>query len=91
MEVVFHCATMAPSAENTNAKKLAYAVNVKGTENLLQACALHSVRRLVYTSSASVVFSGKDLDNVDESAPYAENNPDYYAQTKARFPGSTLN
>lgn len=82
MEVVFHCATMAPSAESTTAKQLAYQVNVEGTRNVIKACQSQGVMKLVYTSSASVVFSGKDLLNVDESEPYADNVSDFYTQTK---------
>ena len=36
----------------------------------------------MYTSSASVVFEGHDLNDVDESAPYASKPMDYYTQTK---------
>jgi hypothetical protein len=82
MEVVFHCATMAPSAENATSKALAYAVNVRGTENVIQACQAEGVPKLVYTSSASVVFDGRDLNDVDETAPYAAKPLDYYTQTK---------
>src|SRR5205807_1905326 len=32
--------------------------NVVGTENIVAGCVKHGVRRLVYTSSPSVVFSG---------------------------------
>jgi len=53
----------------------------------LQACQLEKVPRLVYTSSASVVFDGRDLNNVDESAPYAVKPLDYYTQTKVGPPG----
>ena len=42
--------------------------------------ALHGVRRLIYTSSPSVVFTGHDLEGVDESTPYAE-------QYDAAYPG----
>lgn len=82
MDVVFHCATMAPNAESTTAKAKAYAVNVTGTENVIRACQIGKVPKLVYTSSASVVFEGKDLNNVDESAPYAAKPLDYYTLTK---------
>lgn len=74
---------MAPSAESTTAKALAFAVNVKGTENVIAACQHQGVPKLIYTSSASVVFSGRDLDNIDESFPYAVKVPDFYAETKA--------
>ena len=36
-------------------------VNVDGTAHVVEACLAAGVRRLVYTSSASVVFDGRDL------------------------------
>ena len=59
------------------------AVNVQGTENILNACRAEGVGRLVFTSSASVVFDGTDLEGVDESAPYADASLSPYARTKA--------
>jgi len=44
--------------------------NVTGTWNVIAACRQHGVRRLVYTSSPSVVFDGRDMEGVDECAPY---------------------
>jgi nucleoside-diphosphate-sugar epimerase len=56
---------------------------VRGTDNVLAACELHKVSKLVLTSSPSVVHNGGDLDGVDESAPYARHFSSAYAQTKA--------
>jgi nucleoside-diphosphate-sugar epimerase len=47
-----------------------YAVNVTGTSHVLAGCRLHGVRRLIHVSSPSVVFSGRDVVNSDEAAPY---------------------
>lgn len=44
---------------------------------------MQGVARLVYTSSASVVFDGRDLINANEDAPYAAKPIDYYTETKA--------
>lgn len=60
-----------------------YASNVTGTENILTACLGHGVSRLIYTSSPSVVFNGKDQENLDESAPYPERYEAHYPHTKA--------
>ena len=49
----------------------------------IAACRLHSVTRLVYTSSPSVVFNGRDMAGVDESAPYPTNFEAHYPRTKA--------
>ena len=57
--------------------------NVVGTENILSACRKHGVRRLVYTSSPSVVFTGHDHEGIDETAPYATKFLAHYPRTKA--------
>ena len=57
--------------------------NVLGTRNVIAACRRHGVRRLVYTSSPSVVFHGGDLEGVDESHPYPARHLADYPATKA--------
>ncbi len=58
--------------------------NVVGTENVLQACRDLGVGHLVYSSSASVVFNGRDMAGVDESVPYPDHWEAHYPRTKAR-------
>ena len=58
--------------------------NVVGTRNVIAACTAGSVETLVYTSSPSVVFDGKDMEGVDESVPYPDRYPAPYPQTKAQ-------
>lgn len=77
--IVFHCASPPPSSNN---RELFYKVNVCGTQTILEACQECSVRRLVLTSSASVVYDGTDIMNGTEDLPYAANPIDYYTQTK---------
>jgi 2-alkyl-3-oxoalkanoate reductase len=60
-----------------------HAANVKGTANVIAACRMHGIDRLVYTSSPSVVFHGGDMQAVNESAPYPRKFEAYYPQTKA--------
>ena len=82
-DVVFHVATAQYfGGEGSNSKTLMHGVNVLGTQNVVDACVIQAVPKLVYTSSASVVFEGKDLVNVDETTPYAANPMDYYTGTK---------
>ena len=57
--------------------------NVLGTANVIDACRQKQVRKLVFTSTPSVVFNGKDMENVDESAPYADHYLADYPRTKA--------
>ncbi|MGF1580223.1 MAG: NAD-dependent epimerase/dehydratase family protein [Gemmataceae bacterium] len=60
-----------------------YVPNVVGTDKVLAACREHRVRRLVYTSSPSVVFDGTDMEGVDESVPYPKSHIAPYPATKA--------
>lgn len=60
-----------------------YRTNVAGTENVLAACRTCGIARLIFTSTPSVVFDGKDQEGIDESAPYPEHYHAYYPQTKA--------
>ena len=80
-EVVFHVAAKAgiwgPYADY-------YRANVEGTRNVINACLASGVSRLVYTSSPSVVFNGRDMENVDESAPYPAHFEAPYPATKAQ-------
>jgi nucleoside-diphosphate-sugar epimerase len=57
--------------------------NVTGTQNVLAACRSAGVERLVYTSSPSVVFDGRDMEGIDESTPYAGHYLAHYPRTKA--------
>lgn len=58
--------------------------NLTGTENVLAACRQHGIGLLVYTSSPSVVHAGGDIENGDESLPYAQHFQAPYPETKAR-------
>ena len=57
--------------------------NVLGTENVIAACRAHGIRKLVHTSSPSVVFDGRDMEGVDESVPYPAHFEAHYPHTKA--------
>ncbi|KAI0811208.1 3-beta hydroxysteroid dehydrogenase/isomerase family-domain-containing protein [Irpex lacteus] len=65
-------------------------VNVGGTENVISVALAQGVQKLVYTSSASVVFDGHDQAGVDETAPYPPVPFDYYNETKAIAEQSVL-
>ncbi|MGD9008503.1 MAG: NAD-dependent epimerase/dehydratase family protein [Desulfobacteraceae bacterium] len=60
-----------------------YAPNVVGTRNVIEACRRNGVQRLIYTSSPSVIFDGKDMQGIDESVPYPETFHAHYPRTKA--------
>ena len=60
-----------------------YRTNVTGTQRVLEACRRHGVRKLVYTSTPSVTFRGRDEEGTNESTPYAEHFLCHYPRTKA--------
>jgi nucleoside-diphosphate-sugar epimerase len=57
--------------------------NVEGTRNVIAACHTAGVKRLIYTSSPSVVYHGGDLAGVDETAPLCTTAPCAYPSSKA--------
>ncbi|XP_055803173.1 3beta-hydroxysteroid-dehydrogenase/decarboxylase-like isoform X1 [Solanum dulcamara] len=80
-EVVFH---MAAPDSSVNNHQLHHSVNVLGTKNIIDACVELKVKRLIYTSSPSVVFDGvHGIINGDESLPYPSKHNDSYSATKA--------
>ncbi|KAH6774268.1 3beta-hydroxysteroid-dehydrogenase/decarboxylase isoform 2 [Perilla frutescens var. hirtella] len=80
-EAVFH---MAAPDSSINNYQLQYSVNVQGTKNVIDACIEQKVKRLIYTSSPSVVFDGvHEILNGDESLPYPSKHNDTYSATKA--------
>jgi nucleoside-diphosphate-sugar epimerase len=81
VELVFHTAAKAGVWGDPQAY---HRVNVQGTRHILEACRRHGVKRLIYTSSPSVVFHGSDMAGVDESVPYPAHYEAAYPASKAR-------
>ncbi len=59
--------------------RAAFDVNVRGTFNVLEACVAHKIKRLVYSSSASV-YGDAVAEPMTEDHPY--NNWTFYGATK---------
>lgn len=64
-------------------RKEFYQTNVDGTRHVIEGCLQHGIRKLVFTSSPSVVYNQSDMENVDESAPYPSQYLSDYPETKA--------
>jgi len=79
IDLVFHVAALAGI---WGAKKSYFRTNVVGTEKVIEACRLQMVPILVYTSTPSVVFNGKDIEGGDERLGYAEKTLCHYAASK---------
>lgn len=58
-------------------------INLRGTRHVIDACQQAGVRKLIYTSSPSVVFDGASHRNADESLPYASTFLCHYPESKA--------
>jgi len=79
-EAVFHVAAM---VEMWGRYEEFFRVNVIGTRNVIDACKESGVKKLIYTSSPSVVADGTDLCGIDESYPYPKRYEAHYPATKA--------
>ncbi len=67
-----------------------HAANVLGTRAVIEGCRRHGVRRLVHTSTPSVVYNGRDLAGADESLPLTTRCPSPYPLTKAAAEAAVL-
>lgn len=79
-DVVYHNASLVQTRKTGAA--MVWAVNRDGTQNVLDACRTTEVPRLVYVSSASCVYEGRDIENGDESLPYSKVSQAPYADSK---------
>ena len=79
---IIHTASPAPNTDNL---ELLQKVNVDGTRTVIAAARVAGIRKLVYTSSAGVVFKGLDLAGVDETHPIPPPQEHFqvYNKTKA--------
>ncbi|KAF9046323.1 C-3 sterol dehydrogenase [Panaeolus papilionaceus] len=75
--------TASPHA-SLNKPDVFYKVNVEGTRTIIAAAVATGVRKLVFTSSAGVVFNGTDNIDIDERVPIPEVPMDAYNDTKAK-------
>ena len=88
VEMVYHTASL---TETNGPARLFQEINVDGTTNVLVAAANSgSVKGVVYTSSASVVFSGSDIEGGNEDLAIPENHLDAYSASKAAAEANVL-
>ncbi len=80
VDVVFHTAA---KAGVWGRRADFFATNVTGTANILAAVKMHAVRKLVYTSTPSVVHGGGDIEGGNESLPYPRHFAAPYPESKA--------
>ncbi|RJP69069.1 MAG: NAD-dependent epimerase/dehydratase family protein, partial [Candidatus Abyssobacteria bacterium SURF_17] len=81
VEVLYHCAALVEAGVGSRSDY--YLLNVEGTRNVLKACEVASIPRLVHVSTQSVAFDFTDKHNADETIPFPIYYKDYYSETKA--------
>ena len=77
-DIVFHFAALW-LLQCHHYPRSAFDVNIKGTFNVIDACVNENVRKLIYSSSASV-YGDADYDPMDEDHRF--NNKNFYGATK---------
>src|SRR6185436_6792744 len=80
IDTVFHCAALAGIVGSRAAYS---ATNVDGTRNVIEAARAAGVARLVYTSSPSVCFDGRDHRRAKNDLPRARHFLAEYPRSKA--------
>lgn len=80
IDAVIHFAALKSVGESTSQPLRYYHNNITGTLNLLEIMALHDVRRLVFSSSATVYGDPQEIP-ITEDAPLSPVNP--YGRTKS--------
>lgn len=80
MDSIVHNASIVHTKHNR--EDVVWNVNYGGTLNIMEACKIQRIPRLVYISSASAVYEGKDIENGDETLPYSGISQAPYADSK---------
>lgn len=80
VDTVFHNASLVHT--RWNREETVWSVNLDGSRNVLRACQEHAIRKLVYVSTASAVYEGKDIEGGDETLPYSSVSQAPYSDSK---------
>lgn len=83
IDTIFHTAALIKIIEIARPalRRQVFEVNARGTENVVRAAQAAGVKALVHTSTFSVVLD-RELDDKDESLPYATRSRDLYTLSK---------
>ncbi|MCG8669155.1 MAG: NAD-dependent epimerase/dehydratase family protein, partial [Pseudomonadales bacterium] len=80
MDTIVHNASIVHTKHSK--EDIVWAVNYDGSKNIIEACKIHKIPKLVYISSASAVYEGNDIENGDETLPYSRISQAPYADSK---------
>ncbi len=86
-DVAFHAAAHTAEFDRPEGFE---AINVGGTEAVIEACRRAGVRRLVHVSTEAALLAGQPLIDVDEEVPLRPGSPQPYCATKARAEQAVL-
>lgn len=59
-----------------------YDTNVVGTRNVIKLCKKHYIKKVIFISTPSIYFTGKDRYNISESEPLPDRQASNYSKTK---------
>ena len=80
VDTIFHNASLVHTKHNR--EEDVWSVNLGGTRSVLRAAWEQRVKKLVYVSTASAVYEGRDIEQGDETLPYAQKSQAPYADSK---------
>lgn len=81
IDVVLHIAALVGPFHERN---MYYAVNTDGTKRIIEMCKKYKCPKLVYSSSPSTRFTGKDMEGLrEDQMDYPQKYLAMYAETKA--------
>lgn len=61
-----------------------HAINIAGTQTVLNGCKVYGVRRLIHISTPAVIFDGRDQIDAPDTAPYAKRHLSHYSFSKQK-------
>jgi sterol-4alpha-carboxylate 3-dehydrogenase (decarboxylating) len=80
VDSIFHNASLVHTKHNRLDD--VWSVNLGGSRNVLRAAWANRVKKLIYVSTASAVYEGRDIERGDETLPYARKSQAPYADSK---------
>jgi sterol-4alpha-carboxylate 3-dehydrogenase (decarboxylating) len=80
VDTVFHNASLVHTKHNREDE--VWGVNLGGSQEVLRACQRLGISKLIYVSSASAVYEGRDIENGDETLPYSRISQAPYSDSK---------
>jgi len=81
IEIVYHLGAIADASLAYKNYKLTFDVNVIGTYNVLEACRINNVKKIIY-SSTIWVYNAADVSEVNEETLFTNNTQHVYTTTK---------